>query len=149
LLHAEPGAADRDHLAAARDLVARMPNTRDFVSHVLELAAPAGRVSARAMFGGHGIYVDGTIAAIVIDDVLYLKTHEQTRAAFIALGLPPFTYRTRKDDAVHATSYYRAPDEALESPPAMREWLRRALGVSLAKRAAQAARKTKRRQPRV
>jgi DNA transformation protein and related proteins len=111
-----------------------MPNTRDFIEHVLELAAPAGRVSARPMFGGHGIYVDGTIAAIIVDDELYLKTDDKTRGAFTDLELPPFTYRTHKDGAVHVTSYYRAPDEALESPPAMREWLRRALAASLAKR---------------
>jgi DNA transformation protein len=107
-----------------------MANTRGFVDHILELASPAGRASARAMFGGHGVYVDGTIVAIVIDDVLYFKTDERTRSAFVNLGLEPFRYDS-KDGAAHTTSYFRAPDEALESPPAMKEWLRRALEAAL------------------
>jgi DNA transformation protein len=107
-----------------------MANTPGFVDHIVELAAPAGRVSARPMFGGHGVYVDGTIVGIVVDDVLYFKTDEQTRAAFTELDLEPFRY-SAKDGAVHTTSYLRAPDEALESAPAMSEWLRRALAAAL------------------
>jgi DNA transformation protein len=107
-----------------------MANTPGFVDHILELASPAGRATAHAMFGGHGVYVDGTIVAIVVDDVLYFKTDEGTRSAFVNLGLEPFSYAS-KDGAVHTTSYFRAPDEALESPPAMKEWLRRALEAAL------------------
>jgi DNA transformation protein len=113
-------------------------NSRDFVLHVLELAAPAGRVNARAMFGGHGLYVDGTIVGIIDEDLLYLKTDAGTRAAFAALGLPPFQYRGRHG-AVHVTAYLRAPDEALESPAAMHEWLGRALEAARRSRASKAA----------
>jgi len=107
-----------------------MANTPGFLDHVIELAGTTGRMTTRAMFGGHGVYVDGTIVAIVIDDVLYFKTDAQTRAAFIELDLEPFCY-SAKDGAVHTTSYFRAPDEALESAPAMRAWLRRALAAAL------------------
>jgi DNA transformation protein len=107
-----------------------MANTPGFVEHILELASPAGRGAARAMFGGHGVYVDGTIVAIIIDDVLYFKTDERTRSAFVDLGLEPFRYES-KDGAIHTTSYFRAPEEALENAPAMKEWLRRALDAAL------------------
>ena len=107
-----------------------MANTPGFVDHIIELASPAGRVTARAMFGGHGVYLDGTIVAIVVDDVLYFKTDERTRLAFVELDLEPFAYAS-KDGAVHTTSYFRAPDDALESEPAMREWLRVALAAAL------------------
>lgn len=107
-----------------------MANSRDFVDHVLEMMRPAGRASARAMFGGHGVYVDGMIVGIVDDDVLYLKTDAETRAAFVERDLTPFTYR-KKTGEVETTSYFRPPDEALESPDAMREWLRLALGAAL------------------
>lgn len=106
-----------------------MPNSRDFIGHVLELLQPS-RSSARAMFGGHGIYVDGLIVGLVVDDTLYLKTDDESRARFLALDLPPFTYR-KKTGAVEVTSYYRPPDEALESPDAMREWVRLAMGAAL------------------
>jgi DNA transformation protein len=119
-----------------------MANTPGFVEHILELASPAGRATARAMFGGHGVYVDGTIVAIVIDDVLYFKTDPRTRSAFVNLGLEPFCYES-KNGAVHTTSYFRAPDEALESPPAMKEWLRRALEDALRSAARKPRKETK------
>jgi DNA transformation protein and related proteins len=107
-----------------------MANTPDFIAHVLELMRPSGRASARAMFGGHGLYIDGLIVAIVIEDVLYFKTDGETRTAFLKRQLDPFTYTTR-EGKVHAMSYHRAPDEAVEGPDAMREWLRPALGAAL------------------
>jgi DNA transformation protein len=131
-----------------------MSNSKEFIAHVLEMMQPAGRISARAMFGGHGIYVDGLlppktpaasspkggtalarpggglIVGIVVDDVLYLKTDAETRATFVRRDLEPFRYTTKTGE-IHSTSYYRPPDEALESPAAMREWLRLALSAAL------------------
>lgn len=93
------------------------------------------------MFGGHAIYVDGTIVAIVLDDVLYFKTDDDTRPAFAERELEPFSYESR--GKVQRTSYFRAPDDALESPAAMREWLRRALSASLRSGAAKRKRRSK------
>ena len=110
-----------------------MANSTDFIAHVLDTMRPAGAATARAMFGAHGVYLDGVIVGIVADDVLYLKTDAATRAAFVERELEPFRYRGHDGD-LHETSYFRAPDDALESPPAMREWLRRALAAALRKR---------------
>ena len=107
-----------------------MPNTADFIAWVIELAQPAARVSARAMFGGHGLYADGIIFAIVVDDTLYLKTDEDNRAEFVAQGLEPFVYTGRSGERT-PMSYYQAPEDALESPEAMAPWLRSAMGASL------------------
>ena len=110
-----------------------MPNTRDFVDHVVELARGAGRIETRAMFGGHGLYVDGLIVAIIVDDTLYLKTDDLTLPAFEAQSLPAFEYET-KDGRRTAMRYRMAPDEALDSPEAMLEWLK--LAQEAARRAA-------------
>jgi DNA transformation protein len=118
-------------------------NTADFIAWVIELAQPTARVVARAMFGGHGLYADGIIFAIVVDDTLYLKTDGDNRAEFAAQGLEPFVYAGRNGDRT-AMSYHRAPEEALENPDAMAHWLRSAMGASL--RAAAA--RPKRRAPR-
>ncbi len=112
-----------------------MANTRDFIAHVQEMMLPTARVTTRAMFGGHGVYIDGRIVAIMVDDELYLKTDATTRPAYEARGLEPFRYR-KKSGVVAAMGYWRAPDEALESPAAMREWLVAALGVALRSAAA-------------
>ena len=70
-------------------MAARLP---ELVAHALELLGPAGRVRARAMFGGHGIYVDDLFVALVAFDRLYLKADAQTRAQFEAAGCHPFVY---------------------------------------------------------
>lgn len=107
-----------------------MPNSPDFIDHVLELMRGAGAATARRMFGGHGIYLDGMIVGIVVADMLYLKTDEETRPAFVERGLAHFTYPTKKG-TIEVTGYYQPPEEALESPAAMRDWIRRALAASL------------------
>jgi DNA transformation protein len=103
-------------------------NSRDFIEHVLELARSAGRPNARAMFGGHGIYLDGRIVAIVVDDVLYLKSDADCAARFEQRDLAPFVYVTKDGERI-AMSYRLAPDEALESAEQMREWMRLAQGL--------------------
>ena len=109
-----------------------MPNSRDFVDHVRERMRARGReVVARAMFGGHGIYVDGLFVAIVAGDVLYLRAGERAKPRYDALGLEPFEYAT-KDGVGRAMSYRRAPDDALESPAAMAPWLALAREAALA-----------------
>lgn len=121
-----------------------MANSRDFLDHLCELMRDGGRtVSVRAMFGGHGVYVDGLFVAIVDDDVVYLRADDRNRAEFSALGLSPFAYTT-KDGSRHEMSYHRAPDDALESAHAMAPWARSALGAALRAAAARDAKKAKR-----
>lgn len=103
-------------------------NSPDFIAHMLELLGARGTIEARRMFGGHGLYRDGMVFALVLDDTLYLKTDELTRPAFEAQGLAPFTYRNGTRDVV--TSYWTAPPEALDSPAVMREWKERALAAA-------------------
>jgi DNA transformation protein and related proteins len=117
-----------------------MANSKAFLAHVLELGGRPGTLSARPMFGGHGIYTEGIIVGIVIDDTLYLKSDDGNRGEFDALGLEPFVYQTRQGER-HAMSYRRAPDEALEGAQAMRPWLRSALGASLRAAAAKPPKK--------
>ena len=128
-----------------------MPNSKDFIAYVLELLRPAAvttagaGATARAMFGGHGIYVGGRMVALVADDTLYMKTDTETRDRFIAERLTPFTY-VGHDGESRATSYYRVPDEAMENADAMSAWVR--LGVAASMRAATKATRPKSTAPR-
>jgi len=112
-----------------------------FVEHCLELLAPLGSTHARRMFSGHGLYVDDLCVALILRDTLYLKTAEAHRPAFEAAGSHPFTYSGKHGD-VHVTSYWSAPEAAMESPPEMRPWARRALEAAVAARAKKAPRKS-------
>src|SRR5262245_34613578 len=116
-----------------------MASRQEFLDHALEMLAPLGRVSARAMFGGHGLYCDGLFFAIVLDDVLYLKTDEKSRAAFESAGCEIFNYQRRGKRAT--LGFYRAPEETLESPPLMLPWAKRALQSALRARSAKKTRR--------
>jgi DNA transformation protein len=110
-----------------------MARQNEFVAYVLELMAPLGAVSSRAMFGGHGIYAGLQIIAIVIDDTLYLKADDESRGSFDELGLEPFSYTSK--GKTYAMSYFRAPDECFDAPHAMLPWARAALAAALRKAA--------------
>lgn len=116
--------------------------TPEFVSYVLELLSPLGSATARRMFGGYGLYLEGLIVAIVIDDVLYLKTDQESRPAFEAAGSTPFRYEKKAGEVV-AVAYWRAPEEALDNPAALAPWARLAMGASLRAQAGAARPSTK------
>ena len=56
--------------------------TREYCAYVIDLLAPWGVVTARAMFGGYGLYHQGLIFAIIVEDVLYFKVTERNHAAY-------------------------------------------------------------------
>jgi len=106
-----------------------METATSFVDYAIELLGPFGTVSARAMFGGHGIYLDGVLFAIVSQDVLWLKADAINRSEFEAAGCPLFTY-ARSGKTV-MTSFFQAPPSAMESPQAMMPWARSAYAAAL------------------
>lgn len=114
------------------------------VAHLQDLLAStpfADRTRFRAMFGGHGLYLDNRMCAIVFNDGLYLKTDANSRQDFLARGLGPFVYLKRGEPM--PLSYYQAPAEALEDSAELSDWLDRAAGA--AARAATKKRSKKRR----
>jgi len=96
------------------------------IDEIKQHLANLGHITARRMFSGAGVYCDGLIFAIVIDDTLYLKTAAANRADFAAEGLGPFTYTTKHGKTV-ATSYYRAPEHLLDDADDLRSWAARAI----------------------
>jgi iron-sulfur cluster assembly protein len=86
--------------------------------------------SARRMFGGAGVFRDGLMFALIINEVLYLKADEATEGDFKAEGLSPFTYETKRDTRT-VMSYWRAPERCLDDPDDMTEWCRKAYAVAL------------------
>jgi DNA transformation protein len=90
-------------------------------------------LTARAMFGGYGVYLDGLLVGIVIEDALYLKADEQTRAHFEKAGSAPYVYLGQQRPIT--MSYWSVPEEALESSEALQPWLRFAQEAALRKSA--------------
>lgn len=121
-----------------------MPTSAAYLDHCLELFGASGVATARRMFGGHALYLDGVVVALVLGETLYLKADAETFSRFEAAGCKPFSYQRRGAEAI-ITSYWSAPEEALDSPALLAPWLKLALAASLRARSAKAARPRRRR----
>jgi DNA transformation protein len=100
-----------------------------FSEYVVELLSALGAVQARRMFGGVALYCEGVMFALVADDVLYFKVDESNRGDFERAGTEPFRYE--KGGRWVTLSYWRAPDEALDSSEQALPWARAAHAVAL------------------
>jgi DNA transformation protein len=123
-----------------------MPAGSDLADHLAELVAPLGQVVARRMFGGFGLYLDGTMFGLIADGSLYLKVDDANRPAFQAAGCMPFTYLARGAPRTIG-SFWQAPGEMLETRDAALVWVRGALDAALRAGAAKRA-ATRKRTPR-
>ena len=107
------------------------------VQHILDLMSRFGCVRARAMFGGHGLYRDGVMFALLADGGLYLKVDALSLADFEARSLKAFSF-IAKERTVRL-SYREAPPEALEDEVEMADWCQRAWLAALRAKAKGAA----------
>ena len=101
-----------------------MSMSPEFKEHLLDLLSPMGPVQAKRMFGGGGLFLDGTMFGLVADDVLYLKADDENRADFDAAGAPPFTYQ--RQGRTLALGYFQAPDDIMDDAEVLAEWCRKA-----------------------
>jgi DNA transformation protein len=113
----------------------------NYRAFILEQLQVAGRVMAKRMFGGVGLYLEGVFFGLIDDDVLYFKVDDSTRAEFERSGSRPF--RPYGDDS-YSMQYYEVPADVLEDLPSLKGWADKA--VAVARRSA-TARKKKSRNP--
>ncbi len=131
----------------------------EFIDYVIDQLAAWGEVSARRMFGGAGLYCDGTMFGLITDDVAYLKVDDSNREDFVKAGSSPFNPypdKARPDEAasvakvrhprVHTRgflrrlvktavmSYYEIPADVLENPDELAKWAERSLAIARKKK---------------
>ena len=97
---------------------------RDFL---IEQLHDLDGVSTRAMFGGHGLYLDGRFFTIISGGRIYFRTDEKSRRAYTARGmtaLSPPHGRPRGPRTVDRN--FELPPEILEDPAQLVLWARRA-----------------------
>jgi DNA transformation protein len=102
----------------------------EFRAFLEDQMAEFGKVSIKKMFGGAGVYRDGLMFALVADEVLYFKADAESRGAFDALGLAPFTYEASGGKRT-IMSYYRAPEVCMDDPAEMTEWCRQGYAAAV------------------
>ena len=110
-----------------------MAANRDFVDYCLELLSGIGPCTAKRMFGGWGLALDGLNLGLIADlgdgEKLWLKADADAQALFEAEGCQRFVWTTHKKGAQVQMSmgYYSAPLDAMESALVMTPWARLAL----------------------
>jgi DNA transformation protein len=95
-----------------------------FKDYVLDQLAGLG-VTARAMFGGHGLYRGAVFFGALHQGRLYFRTDATSRAAYLARGMGPFRPNAKQTLA----SYYEVPPDILEDSELLADWARIALAA--------------------
>jgi DNA transformation protein len=94
-----------------------------------DLFASFRPVTVRRMFGGAGIFFDGVMFGLVVDDVIYLKASEDNAAEFDRENLPPFQYRARNGMRA-VLSYRKMPERLYDDPDELAQWASRSLAIA-------------------
>ncbi len=105
-----------------------MANQPSFVQHSVDLFSPLAAVTARSMFGGHGLYADGLMFGLLDDGELFLKTDEECQQAFVAAGGKRWTYPSPKGPM--ETRYFQPPSQAMDDAELMKPWFELALAAA-------------------
>jgi len=101
----------------------------EFVQSLHEIFERLGRIETRRMFGGHGVWHEGRMIALVANETLYLKSDAESAPHFDRLNLQPFTYM-RQGKAM-PMSYRLAPADLFEDREEAARWGRLAYEAAL------------------
>jgi DNA transformation protein and related proteins len=88
-----------------------------------------GRIVLRRMFGGEGIFAGDLMLGLIFDDVIYLKTDDKTRPAYLAEGCKPFTFAKPSQRRTVVSNYYTLPDRLYDEPEELARWARDAEAI--------------------
>jgi DNA transformation protein and related proteins len=100
-----------------------------FVSRLVAMLTPLGPVEPRAMFGGHGLYLDGRHFAIVHRGCVYFRVDAATAATFAAGGGQPFRYR-RNGKPIIMASYHEPTAASLGTGETLLPWAQRGIDAA-------------------
>lgn len=102
----------------------------EFVHFIVESLRPLGPVTAKRMFGGHGLFLNGVMFGLIVWDTLYFKVDEINRPDYEVRGLGPFAYVSQRGQST-TMSYNEAPHESLDDPEILKRWASDAYAAAL------------------
>ncbi len=101
-----------------------------FLDHVLEeVLVGIPKITSRPMFGGYGIYNNGTIFAIIAFGKLYFKVDDSTRPMYEAMKSEPFTYE-QGDHERTTMPYWLVPEELFKEKEKIRKMVTESVSIS-------------------
>lgn len=102
-------------------------STVEYIKDVLEQFAP---VLFKRMFGGYGIYKNGLIFAIILDDELYFKSDEVAESFYSQHDSQQFTYPIKSGKIVKMP-YWKVPNDVMDDEDEMKIWFEYAYNAAL------------------
>ncbi len=105
-----------------------MAKDHSFKDFVLDQLNDLRDVTARAMFGGYGLYRSGVFFGLISQQRLYFKTDETTQPHYVARGMKFFQPHAKQA----LKSYYEVPAEIIEDAEQLTEWAQQAINVKQA-----------------
>ena len=108
-----------------------------------DLFAEFGPIRLRRFFGGEGIYAGDVMIGMVFDDVIYFKTDDESRKAFVAEKTRPFQFVKRKSGELVITTWFALPDRLYDDPEELAAWARAAHCAALRSQTVKKKRKRK------
>ncbi len=89
-----------------------------FKDFVMDQLTDLRDVMCRAMFGGYGLYLQGTFFGIIHKGRLYFKTDQDTASRYRDRGMKPFKPSAKQI----LKNYYEVPVEVVESSEDLATW---------------------------
>lgn len=108
-----------------------MSDKQQFCDFVLAHFNRCAPITARAMFGGYGLYIEEieeVMFALIANETLYFKVDDENRNDFVAAGMGPFVYLGKHKPV--KMSYYQLPEEILSDIETLPKWISKAHSVA-------------------
>ncbi len=102
-----------------------MANDREIAGTILDRLAPLP-VTLRALFGLVGLYLDGQYFGFVSNGVVYFRTDEQSKAAYVERGMRAFQPESRPRGPKTVDRNFTVPKDVVEDEELLKEWALRA-----------------------
>src|SRR5215510_9418143 len=113
-----------------------------YLAFMLEQLEGLPRLVTKRMFGGVGIYSDGTFFAVIDNDTLFFKVDETLGKRYRDKGMPPFA---PIPGAKPMMGYYQVPPDVLEDAELLVKWSKESIDVSTSRRSPRTSRTARRR----
>jgi DNA transformation protein len=104
-----------------------MSVSESYLAFVLEQLDGLPRIVTKRMFGGVGIYSDGTFFAVIDNDTLFFKVDEALAKRYRDKGMPPFA---PIPGARPMMGYYQVPPDVLEDGRMLLKWAKDSIAIA-------------------
>lgn len=104
-----------------------MPVCENYLTFIKEQLSEFGNFEIKKMFGGIGLFREGTMFGMIGNDTFRLKVDEANQDDYIEKGMKPYFNEKKKK----GMPYWEVPVEVIEDKIALKNWAQKAYEVAL------------------